>query len=141
MDFFAVRTKINKKKIVIFFCYAWALSRIKNSYSGFFIFSWWIIRGELCCGELCAMNRIFGSFTFLTKHNYLGKNFVLIGSNLQTPSSSPQTNFWHLFTFEVPNILLCKIFFVSIGWFGVSNIFLRFWVGSVRKTPYELLRY
>jgi hypothetical protein len=25
MDFFAGRTKINKKKIVIIFCYAWAL--------------------------------------------------------------------------------------------------------------------
>jgi hypothetical protein len=26
MDFFAVRTKINKKKIVNFFCYVWALN-------------------------------------------------------------------------------------------------------------------
>jgi hypothetical protein len=25
MDFVVVRTKINKEKIVIFFCYAWAL--------------------------------------------------------------------------------------------------------------------
>jgi hypothetical protein len=31
-------------------------NRIKNSSSGIFIFSWWIIRGKLCCGELCAVN-------------------------------------------------------------------------------------
>jgi hypothetical protein len=32
MDFFAVRTKINKKKSVIYFCYAWALARLAPTF-------------------------------------------------------------------------------------------------------------
>jgi hypothetical protein len=59
--------------------------------------------------------------------SFVWKIFVLIGRlgvpiifkdfglSLQTPSGSPNTNFWLLFTFEVLNILLFEIIFISIG--------------------------
>jgi hypothetical protein len=40
------------------------------------------------------------------------------GVSLQAPSGSPHMNVWLLFTFEVLNILLFEIFFISISWFG-----------------------
>jgi hypothetical protein len=41
---------------------------------------------------------------------------------------SPHTNFGLLFTFEVLNIILFEIFYISIGRFGVSIAFLCFGV-------------
>jgi hypothetical protein len=104
--------------------------------------------------------KFFTPFHFWgTKHTFDGKIFNFWSDwliwcfniffqdfrlSLHILSGSSHTNFCLLFTFEVLKILLFEFFFISIGWFGVSIIFLCFWVelaNFVGQIPYVFLFY